>query len=350
MNEITLPAEIKEQALKVSKEKQAEVLKVLTDIFNGTADWEKQVDKIVIKDINDKMSIDLADVARKNAKTARLNAEKIFDEKRLEVQLKMSDYKLEDSLWLKSKQIMQLKFKHIEEKAKFKSEYVKRYEIEQKELQTEQRINKVIKFNPEINRFEIEDMTNDVFDIYLSGLEKEYNERIAKEKAIKEEEIRKEKERIAEEKRIREENERLKKEAEAKEKLRIEEEKKRKAKEEKERKLREEQERKQEAIYQANLEKERKEKAKIFAELKAKEEKEKAEKQRLVNERNVKLKAEKSARLAPDKDKLLALANDIISFKLPELKSEEANSILKNVHNLLTKTSNYINENTNNLL
>ena len=81
MNELVkLPDELKELSLKVPESKQKEVKKVLNDIFSGTADWEAQIDSIEIKDINDTMSIQLADTARKNAKTARLGSEKIFDE------------------------------------------------------------------------------------------------------------------------------------------------------------------------------------------------------------------------------------------------------------------------------
>lgn len=114
---IQLPVEVKELAQKVSTNKQAEVNTVLSQIFTGTAEWESQVDAIEVKGIDDKMSIELAEVARKNTKTARLNAEKIFDAKREEVQQMKAEFDLEDKLWLKAKQVMQLKFKAIEEKA-----------------------------------------------------------------------------------------------------------------------------------------------------------------------------------------------------------------------------------------
>lgn len=190
MNEVVkLPDELSELALKVPESKQDEVKKVLNDIFNGTANWEKQVDLIEVKDINDNMSIQLADAARKNAKTARLNGEKIFDKKRSEVQLRMMDDKLEDALWLKSKQIMQLQFKHIEEKAKFKSEFVKRHEAEQLQLRNDLRYQKVLNYIPdeEISSLEIAQMSDGVFEVYLSGIEKVYKDKIEAEKKAKEE-------------------------------------------------------------------------------------------------------------------------------------------------------------------
>lgn len=210
---ITLPVEVSELAVKVSANKQEEVKTVLQQIFTGTDDWEKQVDAIEVKDINDKMSIELAEVARKNSKTARLNAEKIFDAKREEVQNLKAEFDLEDKLWLKAKQVMQLKFKAVEEKAEWKANFVKRFEAEQKELRTQKRIIEVSKY-AEINRIEFENMSEDIFDSFLSGLKANCEAKIEAEKKAEAERIeaeRLEKERI-EKQRI--ENERLKAEAE----------------------------------------------------------------------------------------------------------------------------------------
>lgn len=123
---ITLPQEVSELAVKVSAKKQAEVQNVLQQIFTGTDGWAKLIDAIEVKDINDKISIELAEVARKNSKQARLIAEKIFDVKRQEVQRLKAEFDLEDKLWLKAKQVMQIKFKAIEEKAEWKANFVKR--------------------------------------------------------------------------------------------------------------------------------------------------------------------------------------------------------------------------------
>ena len=185
-----LPLEINELAVKVSANKQAEVQTVLQQIFTGTDDWEKQVDAIEVKDIYDKMSIELAEVARKNSKQARLSAEKIFDAKREEVQNLKSEFDLEDKLWLKAKQVMQLKFKAIEEKAEWKANFVKRFEAEQKELRTQKRINEVSKY-AEINRIEFEAMGDESFDTFLSGLKSTYEAKIEAERKAEEERIAK---------------------------------------------------------------------------------------------------------------------------------------------------------------
>jgi hypothetical protein len=212
-----LPTEVNELAVKVSPNKQVEVQKVLTDIFTGTDDWEKQVDAIEVKDINDKMSIQLADVARKNAKTARLSAEKIFDAKRDEVHQLKAEFDIEDKLWLKAKQVMQIKFKAIEDKAEWKANFVKRYEAEQKELRTQNRILQVA-YYAEINRVEFENMSDDSFASFLGGLKATQESKIAEAKRIEEERIAREKADVEAREQQRLENERLKAEAEAREK------------------------------------------------------------------------------------------------------------------------------------
>jgi PhoH-like ATPase len=116
------------------------------------------------------------------------NAEKIFDAKREEVQNLKAEFDLEDKLWLKAKQVMQLKFKAIEEKAEWKANFVKRFEAEQKELRTQKRIIEVSKY-AEINRIEFENMSEDIFDSFLSGLKANYEAKIEAEKKAEAERI-----------------------------------------------------------------------------------------------------------------------------------------------------------------
>lgn len=214
---ITLPIEVSELATKIASTKKEEVQIILQQIFNGTDNWERQVEEIEVKSIDDKMSIGLAETARKNVKQARLNAEKIFDAKREEVQNLKVEFDLEDKLWLKAKQVMQLKFKAIEEKAEWKATFVKRFEAEQKELRTQKRINDVSKFAT-INRVEFEEMSDEIFNSFINGLEHAYNEKIELAKKEEEERIAKEKvEKEARELQI-SENKRLKEEAEKREK------------------------------------------------------------------------------------------------------------------------------------
>jgi len=154
-------------------------------------------------------------------------------------------------------------------------------------------------------------------------------------------------------KRIQKENERLKKEAEEREKQarkeaekRAKEEADRQKKLEAERKEREEKERKEREAYEAKLKKEREEREKAEAELRAKKEAEErarveAELKALKEEQERK-KAESKARLAPDKKKLEKLIYDIKMIQFPDVKSQEAFNIIKNVRKHFEDIKDYI--------
>jgi colicin import membrane protein len=306
---ITLPVELNELAVKVSSSKQEEVQSVLQQIFIGTDDWEKQIDSIEIKGIEDKMGIELAEVARKNSKQARLNAEKIFDAKREEVKNLKAEFDLEDKLWLKAKQIMQIKFKAIEEKAEWKANYIKRHEAEQKELIIQKRINEVQKY-AEINRVEFESMSDQSFESFLNGLKSSYEAKIEAERIAEEERVAKvlAEEKIREEQRI--ENERLKAEAEKMEKQ-IQQER-----------LENEKRLAEEAAKAKALQIER---DRIEAELQAKKEAElKAEKDKKQLELKLKIEAEKLSK-APIQKQMLAWVN---GFSIDDINIENNKTVL----------------------
>jgi len=195
-NEV-LPAEIQEMAKGVSVEKKNEVQLVLNKVFDGVSKMRDQLDSIIVVDENDKVNMKLSNTLRLGVREKRLDSERTFDAKRKEVQQSMLSFKTEDSLWLKAKQTMQILTKEIEENARWKEETAKRFEVEQKEIKTKQRENSVNKFNPEITRIEFENMGDETFNTFLSGIERAYNDKIEAEKA---EEKRIEDERIAKEK------------------------------------------------------------------------------------------------------------------------------------------------------
>jgi len=339
-----LPAEVAQIAQNVSVEKRNEVQIVLNHVFNGVSKMREQLETVVVQDENDKTNMKLANTIRLGVRQVRLDAEKTFDAKRAEVQAQMSSYKTEDQLWLKAKQTMQILTKEIEENARWKEETRQRFEDEQKELKTQQRMLQVSKVAPEMPRAEFENMSDESFAIFYAGIEKQYNDRIEAEKKAEEERIAKEKaEAEAREQQILE-NERLKAEAEAKEKQFAEE----RAKAEAERKELEEKAREEKAAAEAKLKAEREAKEKLEAELKAKAEAEQKAKREAEAKEAAELKAkqdaEKKAKAAPDKAKLNDFAKMLDELVLPELKSEEANKVLSDAKTLLAKVSNFIRE------
>ena len=359
-NLVVLPQEVAQIAENVSLEKRNEVQSVLNSVFNGVSKMREQLEGVTVEGIDDKVNMKLANTIRLGVRQVRLEAEKTFDAKRAEVQQKMLSYKTEDQLWLKAKQTMQILTKEIEENARWKEETRARFEAEQKELKTKQRMLQVSKIAPEIQRDEFENMSDESFDVFYAGIEKAYNDKIEAEKKAEEERIAKEKAEAEERERIRIENERLKAEAEAKEKQLAQErakaEAERKAIEEAAKKEREEAERKLKAEKEAAriaAEKAAAEKAKLEAEIKAKAEaEEKARKEaeaKAIAEQKAKEAAEKKSKNAPDKTKLIELAAQIESLNMPEINSEEGQKILSDVKILLSKVSAFIKEKTSNI-
>jgi hypothetical protein len=172
----TLPAEVEAIAQNVSIEKKSEVQSVLNHVFNGVAKMREQLQTINVIDENDKMSMNIARQVRLAVRNERLSAEKTFDMKRSEVQQAMLSFKTEDSLWLKAKQTMQILTKEIESQAEYLEKTAERAEAERKELKMQQRLFAVQKFAPEIQRHEFESMSDQVFETFLSGIEKKYND------------------------------------------------------------------------------------------------------------------------------------------------------------------------------
>ena len=177
MENITvLPKEVEVLTLAVTPEKRNEVQLIIHQVFDHTEAWASQVDGLEIKNIEDRLNIDLAEAYRINIKKTRLAAEKLFDSKREEVQQKMADYKTEDALWLKAKQVMQIRFKAIEEKAEYKARFVERYQSEQKAIRTEIRRQQVDQFADGIQAGDYENLTDELFTILITGLEKRHKE------------------------------------------------------------------------------------------------------------------------------------------------------------------------------
>ncbi len=181
MQLIVLPKEVQSLALQVSAEKRNEVQTVLNHVFNGVSKMREQLDSVSVVDQNDKVNMKLANTIRLGVRQVRLDAEKTFDAKRSEVQQQMLSYKTEDLLWLKAKQTMQILTKEIEENARWKEETKERFEAEQKELKMQRRIIKIAKFNPDLSRSEFENMSDEMFDVFLSGLEQTFNDKIEAE-------------------------------------------------------------------------------------------------------------------------------------------------------------------------
>jgi hypothetical protein len=302
--ELALPVEVAQIAENVSLEKRSEVQVVLNQVFSGVSKMREQLDKVVVSDENDRLNMKLANTIRLGVRQVRLDAEKTFDAKRAEVQQQMVSFKTEDSLWLKAKQTMQILTKEIEENARWKEETKERFDLERKELKVQERINRLSKFDSTISRSEFDGMTDETFEKFFAGIEKDHNDKIEAHRKAEEERIAKEKAEAEERARIEAENKRLREESEAKEKQMQAE----RAKAEAERKAIEEKARQEKAAAELKLKQEREANEKLQAEIRDKAEAERKAKAELeakaAAELKAKQQAEAKAAKAPKKEKL----------------------------------------------
>ena len=194
-----------------------------------------------------------------------------------------------------------------------------------------ERVDKLSKYVTDVTLYNIRDMADDVFENLLSGCKTSW------EKA-QEDEVKAEADRLAkikadklEQEKIRKENEKLRAEAEEKEKA-----------------LAVERTKQAEVLRKANEEKEKVE-AKLRAEKEAQVKKEADEK--AITDAKVKAEeeAQKKALLAPDKEKLLLLADRLDTPSLPAVSSREAQIILQRVEATLSKLADSIRNDTKKL-
>ncbi len=243
------------------------------------------------------------------------------------------------------KEIIEPAEKYLETQEKFAE--VKQAERAAK-LKAE-RIEKLMQYTDDLSLYNLDAMNDEQFDTLLTSLRSQHEAKLAEQKRIEDERIAKEKAEAEEQERIRVENVRLKKEAEAREAKIAQEQrqheaeiaKERKATEEREAKARAEREAEQKAA-QAKLDEERTKREAVEAEQRAEREKAESERKRQEDER-------RDALLAPDKEKLLALAARVEATELPALASKDAQAVLNQVEALLSKVSTYIRANVKGL-
>ena len=247
--------------------------------------------------------------------------------------------------------------KSKEEKLLAIEKYAENLELERIAKLQKQRLSEIIQFVDENAILpELGNMSEEVWNGFLIGTKKTYNDKIKAEKEAERQRIEAEeaeRQRIAE---IERENKRLAEEVKEKERL-AQIERKKREEEEKLRIKKENKEKQRLAKIEAEKEKQRQIEKQKQAEIlrKEKQEKEKIEKElrerkeaEILAEKKIK-EAENKLKNAPDKEKLNKLAKDLELFELPILSNVDGIKILENVKILISKITKYIKEQSNNI-
>jgi hypothetical protein len=230
----------------------------------------------------------------------------------------------------------------MEEHLEKQENFVKLQEEQAKASRKAEREQALVALEVDVSFYNLGDMPGETYAKLLHSSQEAFTAKKAAAEKAEQERLAREKAEAEERERIRVENERLRKEA-AEKQAALDAEREAAAKE---RAAAEEAQRKKDEEHRAAMEAERKERERIEAEALAKQrEQEKAERERREAEEKARLDQEaarRQAELAPDKEKLVALANRIAAVEMPSVESAEAKTVIENAIGLLTKASQYV--------
>lgn len=304
----------------LDKAKSGILLEKFSNFFEIAEDWKKKADAIVVSSYEHKAEMKMAREGRLFLKDKRIAVEK--------TRKALKENALREGQTIDSiAKVLTSLITPIENDLEQKEKFIEIQEEKRKAELERTRIDVLSKLNAPHHLYDLKNMSDNDFDDLVVGLNAAIQARIEAEKRAEMERIEREEAEKSERERIRIENEKLKAEAAERDKAMAIEVAKHVA------------EIRDKAAEIENLEAEirakaeAEAKAKWDAEIKAQEE----ERQRILAER------------APDKDKLNELADKIMSIHFPDVKSNEAQSILINIINLLEKVVKYIHEQTNKL-
>jgi len=256
----------------------------------------------------------------------RFLARDIVKEERNKLKNAMADFKLQDTLWLKSFQMLEAVCDNLEGKCEEKEKFAQRYEAEQKQMRYETRVAKLYQFGTDPSIYALADMTDEAFEKLLENEKLAYNARIAAQKKAEADAALEAKAEADRQEAVRLENIELRAQAEIKEK-----------------ELAKEREAQQKILDAERKAREAVE-AKARAEKEAQAQKEAAEATRLNTLKKAQEDQDRKKLLAPDKDKLLELASMIEQIGMPAVKSNEASAVIRATQDMLGKVTNYIRE------
>lgn len=302
MNKLTLIAQ--ESGLEESKTEL--LLKSFTSYFDRAKEIAQEAKSIEVTDEKQTQKMAIARGRRLELKSIRVEAEKTRKELK---EQSLREGKAIDGI----ANVIKALIVPVEEYLEKQEKYAEILEAARKERQLNDRTEKLQKYVEDASMFNLADISDEVFSTLLSTHKKAYEDKIQAEKRAEEDRIKREAEERKEQERIRKENKQLKKDAA----------------------IREAKIKKERLAQQKQMEVERKKREAVEARIQAEKEKQEHE-ARIQREKE---EAEKLAReeeqrkklLAPDKEKLLELANSIELISMPHVSSREAGMVISKV-------------------
>lgn len=221
-----IPADISQQMqeAKVAKD----VFGIVEKLFMGIENFKSKAELINVVDHNDKESMKKAKELRLEIKRERIDSQKLIVQKREDVKQRKSLFDMEDKAYIRIIKVMDEKLSSIEDGLEEKEKIAEKYEEQQREIRLLKRKEIVNNLSDSMSELQYKDMSEETFNIFVSGLENAKKEKEEAERKRLEEQERLEKERIkaeeekakaAEEARLEREKQILKEKEEAEKKL-----------------------------------------------------------------------------------------------------------------------------------
>ena len=297
----------------LEKTKSEMIAEHFKSFFDDAKRWELEARNIVITDVSQTVEMTAARDLRISLKNLRVNAEK--KRKALKEQ-SLREGRAIDGIANVIKALVVPIEQHLEKQERFAE--IK--EQEEKDRISEMRVSELQPYVDNVDLFNLRDMSIEAFNNLLESSKKAFNAIADAEKKAEDERV--ENERIAAEER---------KELEAKNE-----------------KLREERREADEKAAKAEREKEIAEQ-KLRDIEQAKKDKEFEEQRKIDEAKVLKKKSERETALLPDKEKLLAFADEIKGLKMPLVSSMEAQNIVNMIDKNLIETSKWLKNKINSL-
>ena len=128
--ETSLTVIVKES--KVPATVQEQVTKSLSSFFEKVEEWKSTIKTIVITDVSEVGKMKMAREGRLALRQMRLDGTEIVKSKREVIKARMEKDVLEDKLWLKSGQVMELEYKTLEAQLEEKEKFAEIFEANRK--------------------------------------------------------------------------------------------------------------------------------------------------------------------------------------------------------------------------
>lgn len=184
---------------KVPKSVADQVNQSLTPFFAKVQEWQQTIKTIVITDPSETGKMKMAREGRLALRQMRLDGTEIVKSNREIIKKRMESDVLEDKLWLKSGQIMELEYKTLEAQLEEKEKFAENFEISRKKALHATRATELVQYGwQDLGLMHLGEMDDGSYAALLNGTRIQHEEKLRAEAQATKERLEQEKKDILE--------------------------------------------------------------------------------------------------------------------------------------------------------